>query len=329
MTPLLTLVLALSIPSASPDAPNRQPQLAAHGSKVAIVYASGNSIQFGLSTDDGKTFGAPVTLPNKDTLAAGMHRGPRVAFTSANNVVVSAIVRGPQNQASGHSQSSGNLVAWHSTDLGKTWSAPVRINDAGDAAREGLHAMGGSGNVIYAAWLDLREKGTTLYGSVSHDGGITWSVNHRIYESPDGTICQCCHPSVDVAADGSVRVMFRNVLAGHRDMYVAESRDGKTFGAATKVGEGSWKIEACPMDGGGLARDAKGEVAAVYRRESTVFLKAPGLPEKALDGGKNPALVATKKGIYAVWQKGEGIEMWTPGETKPDVLDAHGAFPAL
>jgi len=329
MTLLLSVLLALSIPSSSPDVPNRQPQAAALGNKVAVVYASGNSIQLALSTDGGKTFSGPAALPNKDMLAAGMHRGPRVVFTSPTSLVVSAIVRGAHNQAAGHNQSSGNLVAWRSSDSGKTWSEPVRVNDVAEAAREGLHAMAGNGKVVYASWLDLRDKGTKLYGSVSRDGGATWSANHLVYESPDGTICQCCHPSVDVAADGSVRVMFRNVVAGNRDMYVAESADAKTFSAAKKVGEGSWKIEACPMDGGSLARDSKGGVVAVYRRESTVFLKTPSAAEKALDGGKNPAAVATSKGVYAVWQKGEGLEMWIPGATKPTTLDEHGAFPAL
>lgn len=329
MTPLLSIFLALSIPSTSPDAPNRQPQAAAIGNKIAIVYTSGNTIQLAMSTDGGKTFAAPSALPNKDTLAAGMHRGPRVAFTSPTSLVVSAIVRAAHNQASGHNQSSGNLVAWRSSDSGKTWSDPVRVNDAADAAREGLHAMAGSGKTVYAAWLDLRGKGTTIYGSISRDAGATWSANHLVYESPDGTICQCCHPSVDVAADGSVRVMFRNVVAGNRDMYVTESTDGKTFAAAKKVGEGSWKIEACPMDGGALTRDMKGEAVATYRRESTVYLKLPGKPEEALAQGKNPTAIATKNGVYVVWQQGEGLEAKLPEKSKPETLDPHGAFPTL
>ncbi len=45
-------------------------------------------------------------------------------------------------------------------------------------------------------WLDLREKGTVLYASKSMDHGETWSKNILVYRSPDGSICECCHPSI-------------------------------------------------------------------------------------------------------------------------------------
>ncbi len=328
MSTILSLFLALSIPASSPDLPNRQPQLAGHGNRVALVYAAGNSIQLAMSSDGGRSFGAPAALPNTEMLAAGMHRGPRVAFTGANALVVSAIVQGAPNASGRRNQNNGNVVAWRSSDGGKTWSPGVRVNDVAESAREGLHAMAARGEFVYTAWLDLRAKGMKLYGAVSKDGGATWSANHLVYESPEGTVCECCHPSVAIDATGRVRVMFRNALAGNRDMYVVESADGVAFGPAAKIGEGSWKINACPMDGGAFSADGKG-LTAVYRRESTVYLKTPGVAEKALDTGKNAALAVSKKGVYVVWQKGEGIEMWSPGAAKPETLDAHGAFPTL
>jgi hypothetical protein len=51
-------------------------------------------------------------------------------------------------------------------------------------------------------------------------------------------------------------VMFRNLINGNRDLYLIESIDnGKTFGQATKPGNGYWKLNGCPMDEGGLAID--------------------------------------------------------------------------
>ena len=85
-----------------------------------------------------------------------------------------------------------------------------------DAAREGLHGFAaGPGNVLFAVWLDLRrdassEGGTKLYGTISRDGGQSWEKNVRVYASPDGTICQCCHPSVTIDAKGVLHVMWRN-----------------------------------------------------------------------------------------------------------------------
>ncbi len=102
------------------------------------------------------------------------------------------------------------------------------------------------------------------------DGGRTWSKNIRIYASPDGTICQCCDPSLAIDQQGVIHVMWRNVLSGSRDFYLAESKDGEHFGAARKVGEGTWKLDACPMDGGGMAFD-RGRIVTVWRRESEIF----------------------------------------------------------
>jgi hypothetical protein len=82
---------------------------------------------------------------------------------------------------------------------------------------------------------------------------LTWSKNLMIYESPAGTICECCHPSAAIDSEGQVLVMWRNWLAGSRDMYLVRSRDGLTFSKPEKLGSGTWKLNACPMDGGGLA----------------------------------------------------------------------------
>ena len=49
---------------------------------------------------------------------------------------------------------------------------------------------------LYATWLDTPGKGKRLMGARSDDGGATWSKNLIIYQSPDGTVCECCHPSV-------------------------------------------------------------------------------------------------------------------------------------
>ena len=73
-------------------------------------------------------------------------------------------------------------------------------------------------------------------------------------QSPDGSVCQCCHPSVAIDSRGVIQVLFRNSLGGQRDMYLCSSTDGgQTFGKAIKLGQGSWNIDHCPMDGGNLA----------------------------------------------------------------------------
>ena len=224
----------------------------------------------------------------------------------------------------------GDLQAWRSTDRGKTWGPPVRVNDVAGSARKGLHAMASDGkDGVFVAWLDLRDKGTRIYGASSVDGGATWSENRLVHESPSGTVCQCCHSSVAINAAGHILVMFRNALDGTRDMFLVESRDrGRTFGESRKWGTGTWRLEACPMDGGGLALDEDDRVAAVWRRDRTVFATTDDAQEEALGPGRNPRIARARKGLYMMWTSEGSVILRRPGSAASDAI-AEGAFPSL
>ena len=246
----------LSIAAVQPSLPNKQPQIATTSDRAALVFASGNSIWLASSHDGGRTFSQPAQVAQLPVLMAGRHRGPRVVF-SRGTMVVTAVYGGtPATGAPAHGvPASGDLAAWRSIDGGKTWQQPVAINDVPGSAREGLHAMAATpGGEVAAVWLDLRAKGTCLYGSYSRDGGANWSKNTLIYQAPGGTICQCCDPSIAAAGKDGFEAMFRNVSDGMRDMYVADWKPGEDVSRPTKLGEGSWNIIACPMDGGGIAQ---------------------------------------------------------------------------
>ncbi|MBC7856007.1 MAG: exo-alpha-sialidase [Pirellulaceae bacterium] len=200
------------------------------------------------------------------------------------------------------------------------------INDVPGAAREGLHAMAaGADGKLFAVWLDLRENGMRLFGAQSRNAGLTWSKNVQVYQSPSGTICQCCHPSLSIDETGRVWVMWRNVLDGSRDLHLASSSDGIHFEAPRKLGEGTWKIDACPMDGGGFVVHGS-RVTAAWRREGEIFLNEPGKPERAIGPGKDVAIAAGKAGIFVAWTKDGAIQTMTPRAAEPQLLSPDGAF---
>jgi hypothetical protein len=200
------------------------------------------------------------------------------------------------------------------------------VNDTPKAAREGLHAMAvDSTGRLAAVWLDDRvgPKGKRLWGAYSKDGGATWSKNFMAYESPSGTTCECCHPSL-LAAGDEFLVMWRNSLDGSRDLYVMPLRGGR----AEKQGTGTWKLEACPMDGGGIAMN-QGRIATAWRREKDIYLVETGKVEVKLGTGQDVALAANKAGLWAVWSTPEGIVAHVPGKESVTKVSAAGAFPVL
>ena len=330
MIPLLfAAIFAAHVGPVSPDAPGREPQLAASGSTVVLVFGAGKAIYFSASHDQGKTFPAPTKVAEAGILPLTRHRGPRIAL-SGNTIVITAVT-GNKFDDGPHAHglpSDGDLLVWRSKDGGKTWSAGKAINDLPGSATEGLHALTADGKgTLFAAWLDKRgAKGTKLYSARSTDDGATWAKNVAVYQSPDGSICECCHPSVAIDSTGRLLVMWRNSLGGSRDMYLATSQDGVTFSKPEKVGTGTWQLNACPMDGGSLAV-ASGKVLTAWRRDGTVFLAEPGKPERQAGTGKDVALALSGGRAYALWVNGTKLESWIDG--KVDQLSGAGAFPAL
>ncbi|MBV9507817.1 MAG: exo-alpha-sialidase [Acidobacteriia bacterium] len=239
MHQLLVAFAIAQLTAPSPHAPYREPQIAASGKLTAIAFGSGSSVFVATSTNNGETFGSPVRVAEAPVLPLSRHRGPRIAI-SGSILVVTAVI-GDMEAKGEHSHglpSDGDLVAWRSSDQGHTWSKPVRINDVPAAPREGLHtlAVDNQGH-LFAAWLDQRDRGTQLFGAWSSASGATWSRNVKIYESPGGTICECCHPTAIFTEDGHVEVMWRNVLEGSRDFYLIASNGDHKFSAPQKLGD--------------------------------------------------------------------------------------------
>lgn len=306
----------------------QQPQLAidANGT-IHVVFGLGGQLRHYRSTNGGKSYVDSPRLPLVHGVALGMRRGPRIAATDAK-VCITAIGALDANG------SKGNLLAIRSTDGGETWDDPVRVNDTDQSAREGLHAMAlGPQGKMCCVWLDLRNEKTEVMASISGDGGSTWSKNSLVYKSPDGSVCECCHPNVAFNRQGHVIAMWRNAVDGDRDMYFATSSDGgKTFGKATKLGDGSWSLDACPMDGGSLAVSPAGKIVTVWRRESNVYLSpSNNAKERLLGPGEQPWIASTEAGQYVVWSKkrGEVAYLLTPGKMTPIELVSNASYPVI
>lgn len=279
---------------------------------IHVVYGSGDSIMYVMSKD-GKSFTTPSLVSVLPGLFSFAMRGPQVAVSS-RGLIITACTK------------EGNIYAY--TRLAKDWTRPVMLNQQAGSAKEGLMALSADRNIVFATWLSVNiPKGQKLMGIRSADGGRTWSKNLLVYASPDQSVCECCKPSTVVKQD-KVYVMFRNWLNGNRDLYITTSfNGGHTFKSASKLGQGSWKLSGCPMDGGGLAVNQTGDVRTVWRREATIYSASPGETEKSLGEGRNCTLeIINGNSIYAWTQNGEMI-IALPGGIKKNI--GKGSLPQL
>jgi hypothetical protein len=269
---------------------------------IHIVYGSADSILY-ISSKDGLSFTSPSLVAVLPKLSASAMRGPQIAAAD-NGLVVTACT------------SQGNIFSYIKGTSGK-WTKALQVNDVNEVAKEALMALSADGLNAYSIWLGVKNpKGQNVYGAKSIDAGRTWTKNILIYASPDGTVCECCKPSVAMRGN-TVYVMFRNFINGNRDLYLIKSTDGgKSFGQAKKIGNGSWKLNGCPMDGGGLVIDKSGNPETVWRREGKIYSTSPGEPEKEISEGRGCSMeTINNKNIYA-WTENGHVVVMKPGGIK-------------
>jgi hypothetical protein len=140
-----------------------------------------------------------------------------------------------------------------STDWGTSFAKPVAVDPGSQS--EGFYTMSvAPKGVVYAAWLDGRERGgegSGLYVARSTDRGVSFEKSVRVASG----VCPCCRPSIAFGNGETVYVSWRGVAQGDvRDIHVATTADGgATWSKPSGVAEDNWHLNACPHSGASLA----------------------------------------------------------------------------
>lgn len=292
------------------------PSLASDKNNVYLVYALGDSILFSSSNNKGKDFSNPVIVTVLPQLSIGGNRGPKIA-TAKDNLVIAA------------ADKTGNIYTFIKNKKEGQWKKGARINDVPDVAKEAFVSLAANEKgELYAVWLDLRNNNKNkIAGAKSINGGRTWLKNTIIYSSPDGTVCECCRPSV-VMKNKTVAVMFRNWLNGNRDLFLIASVDGgMNFEKAHQLGEGKWKLNACPMDGGGLVIRNDNTILTVWRREGDIYTCEAGQKEKKIATGKQCTVAANNNSSFISYINNGSVYCIRPGGTVIEL--GTGSYPQV
>ncbi|MEO7960659.1 MAG: hypothetical protein ABIR19_03875, partial [Ginsengibacter sp.] len=125
-----------------------------------------------------------------------------------------------------------------------------------------------------------------------------------------------------------VYVMFRNFLEGNRDMYLIKSSDGgRSFAQAQKIGNGNWKLEGCPMDGGSLAINNNRTPETVWRRQSKIYTAEAAKAEEEIGEGRSCTIATINNQNVFAWTQNGNVILNTPGDK--NLIIGKGSMPVL
>ncbi len=127
----------------------------------------------------------------------------------------------------GGSATGQDIFFAKSTNGGRTWTAPLRVNnDAGGAFQADPFLTLDSASNIYIAWTDYRSGGADVFFSKSTDGGLSFSSNVRVNDViPQAQF----DPAVAVDSVGLIHVVWtdsRNAFTTGPDIFYGNSTDG-------------------------------------------------------------------------------------------------------
>ena len=294
---LFSLILPFATQAA--DISGQQPNIGIDTKGIIrMVYGDGEKIYCQTSSNNGALFSDPVLVGEIKQMHLGHTRGPQIA-SSKNYTVVTAIDK------------DGTVHSYKLNHQNNKWVKVSTVNDSEGSAVEGLMALtADKEDNFYAVWLDVRsDKKNNIFFSSINGKSSGWAKNLMVYKSPDGHVCECCKPNISFNNNRLV-IGFRNWLMGSRDIYYAVSTNkGKTFSDPKKSGTGTWRLNACPMDGGGLVVSESGSISAAWRRGSDVYFAAVNKKEQKVGSGRDVSMAQNKGVTMVTWQEKSKIKV--------------------
>ena len=219
------------------------------------------------------------------------------------------------------SEGATKLRFARSMNWGASFSKAIDVDPAGAASQSFFTMNVSPQGVVYAAWLDGRDRaksgGSAVYLARSTDHGATFEKSVRVSIDPSIEVCPCCRPSIAFAGDDTMHVSWRAVFDNNvRDFVVATSADGgQSWGQPVRVAEDNWSINGCPHSGSSLAvlgkrlyvswytvREDHSEIYIAYSDDGgRTFSGRQSLSEDLLDPN-HPALFEVGEKLVALFQ---------------------------
>ena len=278
---------------------------------ILLTWVAGDSsgvrIWFARSADQGVNWTEPVPVtPIAEPLQLNAESSPRMVCDAEGRI---GIAWATSVEVPGRRFPASDLRFSGSSDGGRTWGAPVTINDdsADGPGSHTFHALAlrPSGG-IYAAWLDSRPGGDSLttdesegpdasiHFARSDDHGAHWGKNLAQWSR----VCPCCRVSLVVDPFGVPYTAFRKHYPGQiRDVVLA--RPG---GEPVRLRVDNWEIDGCPHAGPPmvLSRDGSLRVAWFTGAEGRTGVYFRQILFETIDSTSTPVTVMASEELPTV-----------------------------
>lgn len=214
------------------------------------VWSQQNKIYYQISNDEGQNFGiAKVVDIPKEKISARNENRPKIAFDSKQGVYLSWAT--PREK-----KYTADIRYSYSSDYGKTFSAPITVNDDGLLTGHSFNEMVvNDENDVSIVWLDGRLKQRKDAGNGSAifiaSGNMTKTTTQFVNQEVVNGTCVCCRLAVDYDQQGKLAILWRHIYGDNiREFAITTLGEQST---PYQVSHDHWKINGCPHQGGALS----------------------------------------------------------------------------
>ncbi len=215
-----------------------------------LAWAQGGQVWVGQSGDLGRTLSAVAVNATPQAIDDNGENRPKLAVRGST-VVVTYTVKKP---GAGY---AGEVLLSRSTDGGASFSTPRSVSDEAKPVSQRFDAIALSpSGRLYAAWIDKRRGSAGYVGAAlalgwsDEDGSGSVSANHIAADHS----CECCRVAMALDSRGWPVITWRHIFGANvRDHAILSFVDASTPGAAQRVSDDDWAVDACPHHGPALA----------------------------------------------------------------------------
>jgi hypothetical protein len=282
---------------------------------IHLLYNSADGPKYARSSDNGKTFEAPISVVDGGSRKTGLVFYPcDMAVGKGNRVHVAMVTNAWQLKLP---QEEWGCY-YTNLDPGTKAFAPVR--NINGKPSEGFSLAADGKGAVTACWLSGK-----LYANVSHDGGKTFGP--RVEINPAYDPCDCCTTSAVFGANGKLAVFYREETNNDRDMWLVLWDQGHGQVSRTRVSTTLWKVNTCPMTYYAVSRN-EGGFTAVWPTRGEIYFARLDAQGKLLPPGeiKTPGKAGMRTGMLALnAPRGSTLVAWRQGDcVKWQLYDAKG-----